>query len=73
MGLTMDAPQVETARSLERANTGWLIMWSPWRQAYTAFGCFAAEPIVVDDPSPDGLLLAMRQEELRHFYSSHQR
>jgi hypothetical protein len=43
----------------------WLIMWSPWRREFTAFGRFAPVAIVIDQADPRDLLRAMREEELR--------
>jgi hypothetical protein len=41
-------------------------MWSAWRRTFTAFSCFTPGPLVVDEPTPDALISAMRRVELHY-------
>lgn len=41
----------------------WLVMWSSWRQTYTGFACFTAEPLVIDDADFGRFQDRMRQAE----------
>ncbi|WP_329251803.1 hypothetical protein OG417_07795 [Actinoallomurus sp. NBC_01490] len=43
-----------------------MVMWSAWHQTFTAFGCFAPDRLVLDEPTSAELLDAMRQAELHH-------
>ena len=53
------------AARIQAKHPCWLIMWSPWRREFTAFGRFAPAAIVIDQADPRDLLTAMREEELR--------
>jgi hypothetical protein len=64
-GLSPDARAGKVAARLQVQHSGWLIIWSPWRQQFTAFGRFAPVPIVIDEATPSELIKAMRAEELR--------
>ena len=48
------------------AHRQWVVMWSAWRRTYTAFSCFTAGPLVVDEATPDGLVSAMVRVELHY-------
>ena len=61
-----DAQHVRQAQELARRNQGWVVMWSSWRRAFTAFACFTAEPVVLDEPAVPVLLAHMRQTELTY-------
>lgn len=52
------------AARIQAKHPQWLIVWSPWRGQFTAFGRFAPGPIIVDQADPLELLKAMRAEEL---------
>jgi hypothetical protein len=52
------------------AHPAWVLMWSAYRRTFTAFGCFAPVPLVLDDADVDGLVALMRQEELRYGYAA---
>jgi hypothetical protein len=54
------------AAQVQMARPGWLVIWSPWRRTLTAFACFAADPVVIDEASPDRLVERMRGVELRY-------
>jgi hypothetical protein len=41
-------------------------MWSAWHRTFTAFGCFAPAPLVVDQPTADALLSEMLHVELHY-------
>jgi len=64
-GQPPDAQAREVAARIQAQHPRWLIIWSPWRQQFTAFGCFAPVPIVIDEADPSELLKAMQAEELR--------
>ncbi|GAA0347194.1 hypothetical protein NE235_10245 [Actinoallomurus spadix] len=49
-----DASQI--AVDLERRCPGWVVIWSAWRRAFTAFSAVTAESLVIDDPSAYRLL-----------------
>lgn len=53
------------AARIQAKHPQWLIMWSPWRQQFTAFGRFAPVAIIIDEADPRELLKAMREEERR--------
>jgi hypothetical protein len=40
-------------------------MWSVWHRTFTAFGCFAPERLVIDEPTLDELTEEMLKAELR--------
>lgn len=61
-----DAACSEEARRIQAAHRQWVVMWSAWRRTYTAFSCFTAGPLVVDEATPDGLVSAMVRVELHH-------
>jgi hypothetical protein len=64
-GLPSDARARKVAARLQAQHPRWLIIWSPWRQQFTAFGRFAPVPIVIDEATPGELLKAMHAQELR--------
>lgn len=41
---------------VQRACPGWLVMWSPWRQTYTAFCATSREGLVLDENEPTDLI-----------------
>jgi hypothetical protein len=43
------ADRAVVAQSLQRECRRWLIMWSAWRQTYTAFACCTREPLIIDE------------------------
>ena len=43
-------------------------MWSAWHRTFTAFGCFAPVPLVLDEPTAEALVSQMRHAEL--YYST---
>jgi hypothetical protein len=43
-------------------------MWSAWHRTFTAFGCFAPVPLVLDEPTAEALVSQMRHAEL--YYSA---
>jgi hypothetical protein len=65
-GLVPDAGARKVAARLQAQHPGGLIIWSPWRQQFTAFGRFAPVPIIIiDEATPSELLKAMQAKELR--------
>jgi len=61
-----DAACWEQARRIQDRHRNWVVMWSAWRQTFTAFGCFAPDRLVLDEPTTAELLDAMRAAELHH-------
>ena len=61
-----DSARSEQARRIQATHRQWVVMWSAWRRTYTAFSCFTAGPLVVDEATPDGLVSAMVRIELHH-------
>jgi hypothetical protein len=61
-----DAECSERALRIQARHRQWVVMWSAWRRTYTAFSCFTAGPLVVDEATPDGLVSAMVRIELHH-------
>jgi hypothetical protein len=51
-----DLRALETAARLERWCPGWVVIWSAWRQTFTAFSAVTAECVVIDDQSANRLL-----------------
>ena len=61
-----DAEQVACARDVQRVcGSRWLVMWSPWRRTFTAFGCCTSVPVVIDDCTTAGLIHEIGSAELR--------
>jgi hypothetical protein len=60
-----DVSQVRQAAEMTRQYRGWLVIWSPWRRAYTAFACFTPGSVVLDADAPSHLVEQMRQTELQ--------
>ncbi|MEV5748038.1 GntR family transcriptional regulator [Actinoallomurus sp. NPDC052308] len=52
------------ATSLQSAYGGWVIIWSPWRQAFTAFCAISTERVIIDEASVSGLLRRIGEVEL---------
>ncbi|MCO5993112.1 hypothetical protein [Actinoallomurus rhizosphaericola] len=52
------------AASLQSAYRGWVIIWSAWRQAFTAFCALGADPLIIDDTSVSRLLGRIGEVEL---------
>ncbi|GAA4617963.1 hypothetical protein GCM10023195_80420 [Actinoallomurus liliacearum] len=51
-----EANAAQIARELEQKCPGWVVIWSAWRQAFTAFSAVTAEALVIDDSSAYRLL-----------------
>lgn len=52
-------PSAEIAEGIahvRRICPGWLVMWSPWRRAYTAFSMAIGRPLVLDDATVTGII-----------------
>jgi hypothetical protein len=56
----------EEALRIQATHRQWVVMWSAWRRTYTAFSCFTAGPLVVDEATPDDLVSAMVRVELHY-------
>lgn len=41
-------------------------MWSVWHRTFTAFSCFSLHPLVVDQPTAEGLVREMSRVELQY-------
>lgn len=41
--------KTDIARGLQSRWRTWLIIWSKWRQTYTAFSCTTSEPLIIDE------------------------
>ncbi|MEV0403872.1 GntR family transcriptional regulator [Actinoallomurus sp. NPDC050550] len=52
------------ATSLQSTYGGWVIIWSAWRQAFTAFSAISTDPVVIDEPSVSRLLQRIGEVEL---------
>lgn len=61
-----DAACSEQALRIQASHRQWLVMWSTWRRTFTAFSCFAPDPLVVDQPTADALLNEMLRIELHY-------
>lgn len=57
------ADKSEIVLGLQRALRGWVVMWSAWRQEYTGFACFTAEPLIIDESDSHRFLYRIRQVE----------
>ncbi|WP_345435935.1 hypothetical protein [Actinoallomurus vinaceus] len=60
----MPDPSPRDLAALQAACTGWLIMWSRWRRAYTAFGACTKRPVIIDEADPARLIQQCRAIEL---------
>lgn len=58
-----DAHAVEIARRIQDAHAGWVVIWSPWRRKFTAFGACTAESVIVDESSVERLRALMEQAQ----------
>lgn len=58
-----DTYAAEVALRLEAAYAGWVVIWSPWRRMFTAFGSCANERLIIDEPSVERLRALMDQAE----------
>jgi hypothetical protein len=58
------------AAQVQMTRPGWLVIWSPWRRMLTAFACFAPDPIVIDEPTPERLVEQMRRTEMGYAVAS---
>jgi len=58
-----DTHAAEVALRLEAAYAGWVVIWSPWRRMFTAFGSCANERLIIDDSSVERLRAYMDQAE----------
>lgn len=54
------------AAQVQMTRPGWVVIWSPWRRMLTAFACFAPDPVVIDEPTPERLVDQMRLTELAY-------
>jgi hypothetical protein len=52
------------AASLQSAYGGWVIIWSAWRQAFTALCAIGADPLIIDETSVARLLRRIGEVEL---------
>jgi hypothetical protein len=50
-----DDHAAQVAARLESTCVGWVVIWSPWRRMYTAFGACTIERTIVEDASVHGL------------------
>ncbi|MEV5705136.1 GntR family transcriptional regulator [Actinoallomurus sp. NPDC052274] len=58
-------PRAEAvATSLQSTYGGWVIIWSPWRRAFTAFSAISPDPVIIDEASVSGLLRRIGEVEL---------
>jgi hypothetical protein len=46
----------QVAASLQRTCRGWVVIWSAWRQAFTAFSAITPDALVIDETSAWRLL-----------------
>jgi hypothetical protein len=61
-----DADRAKVVERLQQTCPRWLIIWSPWRQTFTAFACFTAERTVIDYADEATFLKLIRRIELAH-------
>ncbi|GAA4609187.1 hypothetical protein GCM10023195_36790 [Actinoallomurus liliacearum] len=52
------------AASLQSAYGGWVIIWSPWRRAFSAFCAVSTDSMIIDEASVSGLLRRIGEVEL---------
>jgi hypothetical protein len=57
-------PHPQQVAYLQMQARGWLVMWSPWRRAWTAVAQFGPVPVILDHPNPEELLKRCRAAEL---------
>ena len=55
---------VEIAASLQNTRNGSLVIWSSWRQTYTAFSAITPDPHIIDEASVHRLLNRIDEVEL---------
>jgi hypothetical protein len=59
-----DAHAAEVAARLESTCAGWVVIWSPWRRKFTAFGACTAKQTILEDTSVHRLRERMDAVEL---------
>jgi hypothetical protein len=59
-----DVHAAEVAARLESTCAGWVVIWSPWRRKFTAFGACTPERTIVEDTSVHGLRVRMDTVQL---------
>jgi hypothetical protein len=58
-----DTHAAEVALRLQAAYAGWVVIWSPWRRMFTAFGSCTNERLIIDCSSVERLRALMDQAE----------
>lgn len=61
--LRLRDPAPQEVAQVQAAIGNWLLMWSAWRRAWTAFATFGTVPVIFDDPDPMRLLWRCRAAE----------
>ena len=52
------------AASVQSTCLGWVVIWSAWRQAFTAFSAITGDRLIIDETSVVRLLARMREVEV---------
>jgi hypothetical protein len=65
-----DTHAAEVALRLQTAYAGWVVIWSPWRRMFTAFGSCTNERLIIDDSSVERLQVLMDQAERSQAFDS---
>lgn len=60
------ADHADVVNDLQARVRGWFVMWSPWRQTFTAFARFSSEPLIVDEADSDRFVERLQKME-RHY------
>lgn len=58
-----DTHAAEVAERIEQAYAGWVVIWSPWRRKFTAFGSCTRDRLIVEDSSVLRLRALMEQAQ----------
>lgn len=56
----------DSVKDLQSKVRGWIVMWSPWRQTFTAFARFSSEPLIIDEADSDRFVERLQQMEQHH-------
>jgi hypothetical protein len=62
------------AHTIQTRSPGWMVMWSMWRQKFSAFSCWTAPRcVVIDAPTVEDLIHEMQLIMIEHWQQGERR
>jgi hypothetical protein len=61
--------RAEQVRRIQANHRRWLVMWSPYRRAFTAFSCLPDHALPIDEPTPERLVARICAVEFAYDHS----